>query len=92
MKHNVNAAVDIFHTRVAYQSHLYTYFLMLQALISDVATVVYQCCDRPFDGKNLIRRPDASSVADNMFCSSAKPPIRHHIAFSYGWKRREQIK
>ena len=70
---------------------------MLQVLISDVATVVYQCCDRPFDGKNLIGRPDASSVADNMFCSSAKPPIRHHIvchhiAFSYGWKRREQIK
>jgi hypothetical protein len=56
MKYDVNVALRIFHPRIRYQSHLY----MLQALISDVATVIYQYCDGPFDEKILIGRVDAS--------------------------------
>ena len=35
---------------------------MLRALISDVATVIYQCCDGPSDEKILIGCPGASSA------------------------------
>ena len=57
MKHNVNAAVDIFHTRVAYQSHLYTYFF-------DVAVVLFIniAMGRPKIKKNLTKRSGAGSA------------------------------
>ena len=37
-------------------------FLMLQVLISDVATIIYQCCDGLSNEKILIGRPGASSA------------------------------
>jgi hypothetical protein len=55
MKYDVNVAVEIFHPRIGYQSHLYTYFL-------DIAIVIYQCCDGPSDEKILIGHPGASSA------------------------------
>ena len=39
MKHDVNFAMGIFHPRTGHQGYLY--------IISDVATIIYQCCDGP---------------------------------------------
>jgi len=39
MKHDVNFAMGIFHPRTGHQGYLY--------IISDVATIIYQCCDEP---------------------------------------------
>jgi hypothetical protein len=45
---------------------------MLQALISDVATVIYQCCDGPSGEKILIGRPGASSADSKFFLPKNK--------------------
>jgi len=55
MKHYVNVAVGIFHLRIGYQNHLYTYFLDVASADFWCLIVIYQCCDGPFDEKNLIR-------------------------------------
>ena len=38
MKYDVNITVGIFHPRIEYQSHLYTYFFYIASVDSDVAT------------------------------------------------------
>jgi len=40
--------------------------LLLQALNSDVATIICQCCDRPSDEKIMIGCPSGSSTAFDM--------------------------
>ena len=53
MKYDVNITVGIFHPRIEYQSHLYTYFFILQVLISNVTIVICQYCDGLSDEKKI---------------------------------------
>ena len=64
MKHDVNVGVLIFIFESDIRVICIHIFLILQALIADVTTIIYQYCDGSSDKKILIGHPDASS-ADN---------------------------
>lgn len=66
-KHGVNVAVGISIPEPDVRiTCIHIFFLVLQALNSDVATIICQCCDGPSDEKILIGCPSGSSTAFDM--------------------------
>jgi hypothetical protein len=71
---NVNVAVGIFHPRIGYRNHhLYTYFFILQALISNVIIIIYQYYDEPSYKKKTDRTSggDSSTEKKNYLATPA---------------------
>jgi len=66
-KHGVNVAVGISIPESDVRiTCIHIFFLVLQALNSDVATIICQCCDGPSDEKIMIGCPSGSSTAFDM--------------------------